>query len=328
MNGAWVRGNSSEDWRGRRVLVTGASGFLGANLCRTLLAAGASVHAGVRPTSDLFRLRDVGSEVVVQPFDLCDGDGVLRAVRDARPELVFHSAAHTTRHVQATAAETVADTVMATARLLDALAATGCERLVHVGSSLEYGPADRPHNEDDALRPSTLRGASKAAAALLVLQRAREGAVAAVVVRPFSIYGPWEGERRLVPSAIRAAFTGEVLPLTAPGLRRDYVFVEDVCDACMRAALADGVVGEAINAGTGRQTSNEALVAEVERVIGRAVKVAAGAFPARLSDRGFWAADIGKAQRLLGWTPAHDLTAGLEKTVRWFERRVAPGVAR
>ncbi len=324
-NGA-ARGGARQEWRGRRVLVTGASGFLGANLCRMLLEAGASVHAAVRPTSDLYRLRDILGEIVVHSLDLCDGEGVRRAVTGARPDVVFHSAAHSEHHDSAVAS-VAADTVMATAQILDALPAAGNGRLVHVGSSLEYGPADRAHNEDDALRPSTLRGASKAAAALLVLQRAREGAVAAVVVRPFSIYGPWEGERRLVPSAIRAAFTGEVLPLTAPGLRRDYVFVEDVCDACMRAALADGVVGEAINAGTGRQTSNEELVAELERVIGRAVKVAAGAFPARLSDRGFWAADIGKAERLLGWTPAHDLTAGLEKTVRWFERRAAPGVA-
>lgn len=314
--------------RGARVLVTGASGFLGANLCRTLLEAGAAVHAAVRTTSDLFRLGDLGGRIVVHRFDLCDGEATARVIRDARPGLVFHSAAHTTRHGEWTTADVVANTVMATARLLDALAATGCERLVHVGSSLEYGPADHPHAEDEALRPTTLRGATKAAAAMLVLQRAKEGAAPAVVVRAFSIYGPWEPGHRLVPTAIRAAFTGEVLPLTAPGLRRDYVFVDDVCDACLRAALADGVMGEAINAGTGVQTSNEALVAEVERATGRRVNVAAGAFPARATDRGFWAADIGKARRLLGWAPAHDLARGLGKSVRWFEQHFAAGAGR
>ncbi|MBZ5589085.1 MAG: NAD(P)-dependent oxidoreductase [Acidobacteriia bacterium] len=313
------------DLRGKRVLVTGASGFLGANLCRTLLHAGASVHAAVRPSSELFRLGDVTYEVKIHAFDLCDREAVHRAVVNVRPTFVFHAAAHTAVHHQANVASEAADTVTATAQLLDAVAAVGCERLVHVGSSLEYGPADRPHREDDALRPSTLRGATKAAATLLVLQQAREGTVAAVVVRPFSIYGLWEPDCRLVPSAIRAAFTGEVLPLTKPGLRRDFVFVEDVCEACLCAALKDGVVGEAINLGTGRQTSNEELVALVERVTGLTVKVAVGAFSARVSDRGFWAADTGKAERLLGWVAGHSLTDGLEKTVGWFVRRTASG---
>ncbi len=312
---------------GRRVLVTGAGGFLGANLCRALLGAGAVVQAAARPGSDLSRLYDVRDELELHLFDLRDAEAVRREVAAVRGEVVIHAAAHTTVHYSATVAGAADDTIIGTAHLLDALAAVGCERLVQVGSSLEYGPAARPHREEDALRPDTLRGATKAAAALLVLQQASRGAVAAVVVRPFSIYGPWEGEHRLVPRAIQAAFSGETLPLTGPGLRRDLVYVEDVCDACLRAAIADAVVGEAINVGTGRQTSNEELVAAVERVTGRPVRVAVGTFPARSSDRGFWAAETGKAERLLGWTARYPLTAGLERTVRWFESRRPPGGA-
>jgi len=313
-------------WQGCRVLVTGAAGFLGANLCRTLMAIGASVHAVVRPTSDLFRLDGLAGDLHVHTVDLRDGEGAQRVVVGLRPEVVFHAAAHAA-YRQVGVASAVADTVVATAHLLEDVATVGCRRLVHVGGSLEYGPACHPHREDDALQPTTLRGATKAAAALLVLQQAKQGAVEGVVVRPFSIYGPWEGEHRLVPSAIRAAFTGEVLPLTRPGLRRDYVFVEDVCQACLRAAVADGVVGEVVNVGTGRQTSNEELVALVERVTGRPVKVAVGAFPARVSDRGFWVADTGKAERLLGWRAERSLAEGLEKTALWFVERLAPGAA-
>lgn len=315
------------DLRGLRVLVTGASGFVGANLCRALLHAGGSVHAAVRPASDLFRLAEVRREVELHSFDLCDVEGVRRELAAVRAEVVIHAAAHTTVHYNATVAGVAGDTIIATAHLLDALAMVGCERLVHVGSSLEYGPAARPHREDDPLRPDTLRGATKAAAALLVLQQAIRGAVAAVVVRPFSIYGPWEGEHRLVPRAIQAAFSGETLPLTGPGLRRDLVYVEDVCDACLCAAVAEAVVGEVINVGTGRQTSNEDLVAAVERATGRSIRVAPGAFPARSADRGFWAADTGKAERLLGWAASYPLAAGLERTVRWFESHRRPAGA-
>jgi nucleoside-diphosphate-sugar epimerase len=128
-----------------------------------------------------------------------------------------------------------------------------------------------------------------------------------------------------VPRAIRAAFTGEELPLTGPHLRRDFIFVEDVVDACLRAATNEAARGKVINVGTGVETANEELVEEIERVLGRKVRVEVDAHLVRETDRPHWRADISTAKQLLGWGPRHTLAAGLQRTATWVESLLEQG---
>jgi nucleoside-diphosphate-sugar epimerase len=193
-------------------------------------------------------------------------------------------------------------------------------RIVHVGSSLELGPREHPLRESDPLLPTTLRGVAKAAAALLCLEAARAGRPV-VVVRPFSVYGPWEAPSRFVACAIRAALRGEELPLTGPGHRRDYVHVDDVVDGILAAARAPGVAGEVFHLGTGVQWTNEELVEQVAKAVGRPLRVRAGAWPSSPSDVAHWVADPAKSRARLGWAPRHDLASGLAHTVAWFRAR-------
>jgi len=117
-----------------------------------------------------------------------------------------------------------------------------------------------------------------------------------------------------VPTVVRAARDGTVLPLTGPGLRRDWVHVADVVDACVLAAGADRLAaGSVLNIGTGVQTANEELVALVERVSGRSIRVASGAHGGRSWDTGSWVCDATAARELLGWEPRTDLTTGLRQ---------------
>jgi len=312
---------SSPDLQGARVWVTGAAGFVGANLCRALLASGAAVHAVVRPGGARDRLAGLAGELRILELDLCDRLRLAAALRGRPPDVVCNAAAQNVRRQIAPLHEVVANNYLATACLLEALDGLDGVRLVHLASFLEYGPGDRPHRETDPLRPTSPRGATKAGAALLVAQQARAGAVDAVVLRIFSVYGPWEPDRRLVPRAIRAALDGTELPLTRPGLRRDYVFVGDVAEACVRAAQVDGLGGEVVNIGSGVQTTNEALVDEVGRVSGRVVQTAVGAHPAHGTDTACCVADISRAREQLGWSPRHALVDGLARTVDWMRGR-------
>lgn len=208
--------------------------------------------------------------------------------------------------------------LVGTALLLDLAHELAVERFVHLGSSLEYGPRDRPLREDDPLRPVTFRGTVKAAASRLCLQRARSGSVPAVVVRPFSVYGPWEREGRLVPTVLRAALLGQPLRLTVADPVRDFVFVGDVVQAVVAALQAgDEVSGEAVNLGTGVETSNRQVVALVERVTGCRIERASEPHPARPSDAQRWAADSSLARELLGWRATTGLPAGLAATAGW-----------
>jgi nucleoside-diphosphate-sugar epimerase len=311
-----------DDLRGRRVLVTGGAGFLGANLTRELVRRGAVVSVLVRPSTDLRRIGDLLPELTLQQADIVDRAALQRTVRRLRPEILFHLAARGGDPVQRESWDAYAVNVLGTAHLLEAVAPLDFDRLVHLGTSMEYGPRRRPLREEDRLAPTTLRGASKVAATLLCQQFARAHGRPVVVLRPFPVYGYWEPPTRLIPTAIRAALYEQEMALTPPGYRRDLIFVEDVVDACLRAATAGRLAGQVINVGTGQEWTNEAVVELVEALVGRRIHRRLGAHPPRAWDTTCWAADIRKAERLLGWVPQHTLASGLEKSIAWWRRQV------
>lgn len=311
-----------QGWKGVRVCVTGATGFVGFNLCRDLSAAGAEVHAVIRSVSQGARVAQLTHLCRLHTLDLRDQTAVAACLSDARPSVVFHAAIHNAYRPDDPLPEIVGDNVLAVATLIAAIRSlTTPARLVHLASSTEYGPSDVPHREEHPLHPTTVHGATKAASTLLVLQQARAGLIDAVVLRLFSVYGPWEGEHRLVPTAIRAALDGTVLPLTLNGFRRDYVFVGDVVEACLRAAEVREAAGLVINIGSGTQTTNEDLVHAVGLAAGQPVRTLVGAYAPHRFDTTCWVADVARARTTLGWTPKHSLTDGLARTVEWVRRR-------
>jgi nucleoside-diphosphate-sugar epimerase len=244
--------------------------------------------------------------------DLADPVAAARAVRAADPDVVFSLAAG---RAKATAAERAATVAVNTSPwLVDALP-DRCRAVVRLGSSTEYAAAPHPLTEDAALLPRGFFGATKAAGSLLLQAAAAERGVRAAVLRAFQVYGPGDHPTRLVPVVLAAARTGATVPLPARLSRRDWVWVGDVVDACVRAAADDDLPnGTVLNIGTGVQTSAEELVAVAERVTGRRIATAAGAHPGRDWDTADWVADPTAAGRLLGWEPTVDLPEGLART--------------
>jgi nucleoside-diphosphate-sugar epimerase len=278
-----------------RALVTGAGGFVGRHLASRLQADGWHVTGLTRA--------DV---------DLADPVAAARAVRAAHPDVVFSLAAG---RAKATAAERAATVAVNTSPwLVDALPGR-CRAVVRLGSSTEYAASPHPLAEDAALEPRGFFGATKAAGSLLLCAAAAEVGVRATVLRAFQVYGPGDHPTRLVPVVLAAARSGATVPLPARLSRRDWVWVGDVVDACIRAAVADDLPnGSVLNVGTGVQTSTEELVGIAEEVTGRPIAVAPGAHPGRDWDTADWVADPSAARRLLGWAPTVDLAEGLART--------------
>jgi nucleoside-diphosphate-sugar epimerase len=188
--------------------------------------------------------------------------------------------------------------------------------VLRLGSSTEYAASARPLTEDSPLGAGSFFGATKAAGSLLLLAAAAQRGVRATVLRAFQVYGPGDHPGRFVPVVLGAAASGHRVPLTAPGMRRDWVWVGDVVDACVRAARADDLApGTVLNLGTGVQTANEELVALAERATRRRIAVDVGAHPGRHWDTGHWVADPTRARELLGWSTV-DLADGLRRTWR------------
>lgn len=298
-----------------RTLVTGAGGFIGAHLAARLVADGWEVTGSVRPGGSSARLTALGAggAVTVVRADLTDPGDVRALASESCPDVVFHLAA--ARHATTPEDRAATAAVNATSGLwlVDGLP-PGCRAVVRVGSSTEYAERAVPIDERSPLRPRGFFGATKAAGSMMTVAAAAARGIRSVVVRPFQVYGPLDHPRRLVPTAVRAARSGDVLPLTGPGLCRDWVFVDDVVEACVRSATADHLpTGQVLNVGTGLQVSNEDLVSEIGRVSGRPVTVAVGAHPGCEWDTASWMCDPTLARDLLGWEAKVALTEGLAR---------------
>lgn len=306
------------DFVGRRVLVVGGAGFLGANLVRALIQAEASVHLLVRPAPDPWRLHEVRGSIRIHHADVRDLDSVKATFRAAQPDLVVDLVKMGGSVPSPPQTDLVAANVLGPVHVHIAATEVRSRRVLHLGSSQEYGPSSAPMRESDPPAPSTFYGVTKAAGTMLCLEMAREGGSPVVVLRPFSVYGPWEPPSRLVSRAILAAFRGEPLPLTVPGFRRDWVYVEDVVDACLRALVAPDVDGTIINVGTGMEWTNEEVVRAVERACERRIDIVTGGETPRPADAPHWVADRTLASRMLGWRPRHVLSTGIGKHLRWL----------
>jgi nucleoside-diphosphate-sugar epimerase len=310
------------DLERKRILITGASGFVGANLARYLLAYHADVYVFIRANSNLWRLEEILSQLKVYKVDITNRTELQVAIRKIQPHIIYHLAARRSSTSARDRLATLDGNIIGTFNLLETTALLNYHRLIHVGSSLEYGPKPKPLKESDTLEPNTFFGVTKASSTLLCQQFARDYDKPIVVLRLFSVYGYWEGPDRLIPTTIVKLFRKEVLPLTAPGYRRDLIFIEDIIHALICAGKRENSAGEIINVGSGKQWANEEVVEIIQQVSGKKINVLVGGYPARQSDTNHWVADNEKARKLLGWEPRHDLRAGLSKTIKWFDNHM------
>ena len=289
-----------------RALVTGAGGFVGRHLCERLVAEGWEVRGLVRPGAG------VPPGVQRVEVDLTDPAALADAVGE--PDVAFHLAAARAKGSAAERAATAAVNALSGFHLVEALPPS-CRAVIRLGSSTEYAEVAGPMSESAPLHPRGFFGATKAAGSLLLAAAASERGVRSAVLRAFQVYGPGDKPDRFVPTVLRAARSGEELPLTVPGQRRDWVHVDDVVSACLLAAAADDLPpGQVLNVGTGVQTANEELVALASEVTGRPIRTVVGAHPGRSWDAASWVCDPSLARSLLGWEPRLDLRAGLAAT--------------
>lgn len=302
---------------GRRVLITGASGFVGACLARDRIAAGDAVHLLLR-NRDSWRLADLAGQYVPHFADLRDGPAVAAAVRAARPEVVYHLAGHGTLPWQQDRQEILAANLLGTANLLDALDGCDYEALVQAGSSSEYGHKDGPMRPDDRPEPRTAYGVAKAAATLLCQAEAFRGRPV-VTVRIFSAYGPWEDPTRIASYVMGCCVRGETPRVTSGRQPRDFIYVEDVV-ALLTTAAAPHYRGWILHAGTGVRQSVRELVEAAVEISGCAVRPEYGAEPPRPDEPSVWVADIGRTAALTGWRPRYDLRGGVARMWEWYRR--------
>ncbi|MCU0312663.1 MAG: NAD(P)-dependent oxidoreductase [Solirubrobacteraceae bacterium] len=295
-----------------RILVTGASGFLGRRTLPLLCEAGHEVHAVARrpPAAD--------GEVRWHAADLlADPAGVVRAVR---PQVLVHLAWCTEHGAYWAAPENLA-WLHASLELLQAFRAGDGERAVIAGTCAEYDwttSAERL-GEDAPIAPDTLYGAAKAALHLAASAYARQEGFALAWGRVFFPYGPDEDPGRLVASVARQLVAGEPAEVTEGRQVRDFLYADDVAAAF--AALAGSPLEGPVNIGSGEPVSVREVVAAVARAAGAPDLVRFGARPARPGDPPRIVADASRLHAA-GIRPAVALDEGAARCVAWWRERV------
>lgn len=286
-----------------RVLLVGATGFVGRHVRARAAAAGVDVVAAAR-----------SPELGALTLDLAAGSGpAADALRDVAPDAVVNCAGVTCGDP----ADLVRGNVVAVANLVTALGSSGSgARLVHLGSAAEYGDVPRgvPVSEGTPPRPLSAYGVTKLAGTELVRAAAGDG-LDAVVLRVFNPIGPGSPESTLagrLAAELRDGSDGADVRVGSLAASRDLIDVRDVADAVVAAVRADGPLPPVLNVGSGRATPLRDLAAGLLRVTGSARRVLEAAVGSDRSAGVAWQqADVRAAGRALGWKPATDLTTSL-----------------
>jgi len=318
-------------WQGRKVLVTGAGGFIGSRLVEVLMRSGAQVRAFVRYNSrgDAGLLRTLSPFVLggieIIPGDLRDEDALRKAVEGR--QTVFHlGALISIPYSYLHPAEVAATNIMGTLNMLLACRDLGVARLVHTSTSEVYGTARvAPISESHPLQGQSPYSASKIGADKLAESFYCAYDLPVITVRPFNTYGPAQSARAVIPTIITQALTRDVIHLGNLESTRDFTYVDDTVEGFLRAARSETGLGEVFNLGTGQEIRIGDLAEKIIAMVGREVKIETEQQRLRpqKSEVMRLISDNSRAREVLGWAPQTSLDEGLKRTIHWISENLA-----
>ena len=300
------------------ILITGASGFVGANLMAMLRRVRSDVH-GLEKGARSYRLSGVPPDAIVT-VDLTDDIAVRQMVETIAPQTVFDCAAYGAYAFEQDSKRIYDTNFIALTRFVALLAERPIAAFVHAGSSSEYGLHCEAPGEDAECAPNSDYAVSKLAAAEYLRYMGRQRRFPCVNLRLYSVYGPLEETSRLIPQLVRNAQAARFPPLVDAQISRDFVYIDDVCAAFISCAaqMRPQLYGESFNIGTGTMTTIGDLAALVKRTFDVPGEPAFGSMDPRAWDVPKWFANPQRAAAMLGWKAEISLEAGLRETARWI----------
>ena len=305
----------------KRVIITGGTGFIGANLARRLLKEGHDLHLLVRPGYKPWRIEEIKNDINLHLVDLLDPQALNGAVKKIRPDWIFHLAVYGAYPAQSDARLMAETNIIGTINMVEACLKTGFEAFINTGTSSEYGFKDHAPSETEFLEPNSSYAVTKASATLFCRNAAQRERAHLQTLRLYSVYGPYEESTRLMPTFIRYGLKGEFPPLANPDVAHDFIYVEDAVDAYLLAAAKPSQEpGAVYNVGTGIQTSLRTVVDAARQAMGIAALPKWGSMPNRNWDTNIWIADSRKIRQCLGWQPRYSFAEGFLLTVEWFRQ--------
>lgn len=316
------------NWANKKVLVTGADGFIGSHLVERLVSGGARIRAFVfynsfnrwgwlddLPKSQL-------NKIDVFCGDIRDPHGVAKAMEGI--DVVFHLAALVGIPFSYHSPDSYVDTnIKGTLNVLQSARSQGVRKVIHTSTSEVYGTAQTvPISENHPLNPQSPYAATKVAADQLAQSFCLSFGLPVTTIRPFNTYGPRQSARAVIPTVIAQLCAGQkIIQLGNTQTTRDFNFVSDTVDAFIKVAESEKTVGRVFNVGSGREISVSDLVALIAKIMKTEVKVITKKERLRpaLSEVERLLCDAQRLQDICGWSPRVSLEEGLRKTSLWIK---------
>lgn len=317
--------------QGKKVLVTGAEGFIGSHLTERLVELGAEVTALAQYNSfnnwgwiDTFD-KSVMDSINVVTGDIREYDGIKRIVKGQ--DVVLHLAALIAiPYSYQSPMAYVRTNVEGTTNVLEACREYDVEKIVHTSTSETYGTALYvPIDEKHPMQGQSPYSASKIGADKIAESFYRSFNMPIATIRPFNTYGPRQSARAVIPTIISQILAGKTeIKLGSLTPTRDFNYVKDTAEAFIKIAESDNTVGEVINAGSNYEISIGDTVKKIIEIIGNDVKIICDEDrirPEKSEVNRLWA-DNTKIKNLTGWAPKYDIEAGLRETVEWIKNNM------
>lgn len=314
----------------KKVLITGAGGFIGSHVVEAFLKTNADVtalvHYNSRDSYGQLELlsRDILKNIRILSGDISDSSQMRKVIKDQ--DIIVHLAALIGIPYSFSSVESYIRTnIQGTFNLLDAAKDNGIERFITTSTSEVYGTAKQvPISENHPLNPQSPYAASKVGSDKMTESFYRSFNLPVVILRPFNNYGPRQSARAIIPTVITQALSKNTIKVGDTSTVRDFLYVKDCAQAFVLAANQSGIIGETINIGTGKGILISQMIKKVQKLIGGKLKVIKDEQRIRpnTSEVKKLVCDNKKAKKLLNWQPQTSFEDGLEQTIEWFKNNV------
>jgi nucleoside-diphosphate-sugar epimerase len=299
----------------KKVLLTGAAGFIGRHCLPILLTKGYEVHA-----ADSRESAENVPDVCWHKVDLLDSLEITGLMSEVRPTHLLHFAWFTAPGEYWNSLENLR-WVKASLDLLEAFVSYGGTRVVMAGTCAEYDWRYGYCSEQiTPLAPTTLYGTCKHSLRLTLEAFAKQTGLSAAWGRIFFVYGPHEHPSRLIPSVITSLLKGEPARCSHGNQIRDFLYVEDVADAF--TALLESNVAGPVNVASGCPIALRDIIYKIADKMDRRELIQLGAVPASMDEPPLLVADVSRLTDQVGWVPKYSLCRGLEQTIAWWRSQL------
>jgi nucleoside-diphosphate-sugar epimerase len=298
-----------------KVLVTGASGFIGSHVTRTLVERGHKVIVLAMPGDCMWRLHDIKGAYEIIRGTFQDEKSLSEQLSNWKPEGCIHLAWYAEPGKYLESLENLS-ALQGSLNLLRILSECGCEQFVGAGTCAEYEMRSSPLKETDPLKPETLYARSKLSFEMLGERLSSQFGIDFSWGRIFYLFGPQEDPRRLVPAAINKLMCGESFATTEGKQIRDYLHVIDIANAL--TLMVEKRVGGVFNICSGEPVSIKYILETIGSIFDSTELIQFGSVPYRDWEPMYICGDNQKL-RSIGWTPYYNLSTGLLNTINWWK---------